>query len=79
MVNVLKCAKLEPLQLRACRTLANQAQHKPSCEVLVRLRAVELVIEVLSGCQEEETKVAGIRALRCVCECVCVCVCLCWG
>ncbi|KAK8397301.1 hypothetical protein O3P69_004778 [Scylla paramamosain] len=69
MVNVLKCAKLEPLQLRACRTLANQAQHKPSCEMLVRLKAVELVIEVLEGCQEEDTKVAGIRALRLFANC----------
>ncbi|KAG0701371.1 Armadillo repeat-containing protein 5 [Chionoecetes opilio] len=66
MVNVLKCAKLEPLQLRACRTLANQAQHRASCAALVRLGAVELVMGVLEACEEEETKVAGIRALSLV-------------
>lgn len=64
LLNVLKCAKSESLQLRACRTMANQAQHRPSCDIFFKLNAVELVIEMLTKCKEDETKVTAIRGLR---------------
>lgn len=64
LLNVLKCAKSEALQLRSCRTVANQAQHKPSCDKFVKLKALDHIIEMLSNCNEDETKLQGIRALR---------------
>ncbi|XP_042892679.1 uncharacterized protein LOC122266852 [Penaeus japonicus] len=64
LLNVLKCAKSESLQLRACRTVANQAQHRPSCDALFKLKASDLVIEMLKNCKEDETKISAIRALR---------------
>lgn len=64
LLNVLKCAKSEALQLRSCRTVANQAQHKPSCDKFVKLKALDLIIEMLSNCNDDETKLQGIRALR---------------
>ncbi|KAK3884636.1 hypothetical protein Pcinc_011101 [Petrolisthes cinctipes] len=69
LLNVLKCAKSEALQLRSCRTMANQAQHKPSCEGFVKLKALDLIIEMLSNCNEDETKLQGIRALRLFANC----------
>ncbi|XP_071538495.1 uncharacterized protein [Panulirus ornatus] len=64
LVNVLKCAKSEALQQRACRTVANQALHRPSCDIFFKLDAVKLVIEMLINCKEDETKLTAIRALR---------------
>ncbi|XP_069974894.1 uncharacterized protein [Penaeus vannamei] len=64
LLNVLKCAKSESLQLRACRTVANQAQHRPSCDVLFKLKASDMIIDMLKNCKEDETKISAIRALR---------------
>ncbi|XP_042211032.1 uncharacterized protein LOC121858595 isoform X2 [Homarus americanus] len=64
LLNVLKCAKSEALQLRACRTMANQALHRPSCEIFFKLKAVDHILELLLNCKEDDTKLAAIRALR---------------
>nr|XP_045614950.1 uncharacterized protein LOC123768446 isoform X1 [Procambarus clarkii] len=64
LLNVLKCAKSESLQVRACKTIANQAQHKSSCDVLFKLNAIDVVIEMLTKCKEDETKIHAIRNLR---------------
>ncbi|XP_068245940.1 uncharacterized protein [Palaemon carinicauda] len=64
LYNVLKGTKSETLQYRIVRTIANQSQHKISCDNFFKLGCVELIITLLQNCKEDETKCASIRALR---------------
>ncbi|KAK7069184.1 hypothetical protein SK128_018719 [Halocaridina rubra] len=64
LYNVFKSTQCESLQLRACRTIANQSQHKASCDQFFKLGCVELIINLLRECKDDETRCASVRALR---------------
>ena len=63
-MTIYKCANSESIQLRACRTITNQAQHPESCKAFIQLDIVNLVLEHLKNATEDDSITAAIRALR---------------
>ncbi|CAL4142000.1 unnamed protein product, partial [Meganyctiphanes norvegica] len=64
LIVILRCAQGESLQQRATRTIANQSQHTASCQELFRLDILKLIHDVMENCENEDTKISAIRALR---------------